>query len=118
LALCSVIGICFGGFLAVFPSLAAEYYGTANVGTNYGIIFMAYGIAAIVGPALAKAPAKAMKAATGVIEAAKAAKIDAVIAQADLSAITTSYSSAFMIAAVLCVVGAVMSLIISQPQAK
>ncbi|MGE5416226.1 MAG: OFA family MFS transporter [Acidobacteriota bacterium] len=118
LALCSLIGICFGGFLAVFPSLVAEYYGTANVGTNYGIIFVAYGIAAIVGPALAKAPANAMKAATGVIEAAKAAKIDAVIAQADLNAINSGYASAFVIAAVLCVVGAVMSLIISQPQPK
>jgi len=50
LTLCSVVGFCFGGFLAVFPSVTADFYGTKNVGTNYGIIFMAYGIAAIIGP--------------------------------------------------------------------
>ncbi len=43
------IAFCFGGFLAVFPSLNAEYYGTANVGTNYGIIFFAYGLGAVLG---------------------------------------------------------------------
>jgi OFA family oxalate/formate antiporter-like MFS transporter len=50
LGLCSLIGFCFGGFLALFPSLTADYYGTKNFGTNYGIMFMAFGIAAIVGP--------------------------------------------------------------------
>lgn len=50
LGLCSLIGFCFGGFLALFPSLTADYYGTANVGTNYGLIFLAYGTAAILGP--------------------------------------------------------------------
>lgn len=118
LGLCSVIGICFGGFLAVFPSLASEYYGTANIGTNYGIIFMAYGIAAIVGPALAKAPAEAIKVANGAVSAAKAAGTACAIPAETLAAITSSYSSAFMIAAVLCVIGAVMSLVISPPLAK
>lgn len=50
LALCSAVGFCFGGFLAIFPTVTADYYGTRHVGTNYGIVFMAYGIAAIVGP--------------------------------------------------------------------
>lgn len=50
LALCSLIGFCFGGFLALFPSITADYYGTQNLGTNYGIIFLAYGSAAILGP--------------------------------------------------------------------
>ncbi len=50
LASCSVVGFCFGGFLTLFPSVTADYYGTANVGINYGIIFCAYGLAAIVGP--------------------------------------------------------------------
>lgn len=47
---CSAVGFCFGGFLGLFPSLVADYYGTANMGMNYGIVFMAYGTAAIVGP--------------------------------------------------------------------
>lgn len=50
LALCSLIGFCFGGFLALFPSITTDYYGTKNLGTNYGIIFLAYGSAAILGP--------------------------------------------------------------------
>ncbi|MDD3852460.1 MAG: OFA family MFS transporter [Syntrophomonadaceae bacterium] len=53
LGLCSLIGFCFGGFLALFPSITADYYGTKNVGTNYGVIFVAYGSAAIVGPMIA-----------------------------------------------------------------
>ncbi|NLB88766.1 MAG: OFA family MFS transporter [Syntrophomonadaceae bacterium] len=50
LALCSLIGFCFGGFLALFPSITTDYYGTKNLGTNYGIVFLAYGSAAILGP--------------------------------------------------------------------
>jgi len=47
------IGLCFGGFLGVFPSISAENFGTANLGMNYGILFFAFGIAAFVGPRLA-----------------------------------------------------------------
>jgi OFA family oxalate/formate antiporter-like MFS transporter len=55
LSACSVIGFCFGGFLAIYPSITADYYGTANVGTNYGIIFCSYGLAAIIGPKIGSA---------------------------------------------------------------
>ncbi|MCL2560230.1 MAG: OFA family MFS transporter [Turicibacter sp.] len=47
------IGFCFGGFLGVFPSITAENFGTANLGLNYGILFTAFGVAAVVGPRLA-----------------------------------------------------------------
>ncbi len=57
LGLCSLIGFCFGGFLALFPSVTADYYGTKNVGTNYGMIFVAYGTAAIIGPKIGTAVA-------------------------------------------------------------
>ena len=46
----ALIGLCFGGFLALFPSVTADYYGTRNIGTNYGFMYMAYGISAFVGP--------------------------------------------------------------------
>ena len=45
-----VTGIAFGGIMAVYPSLISETFGASNLGLNYGIIFTAYGIAAIVGP--------------------------------------------------------------------
>ncbi|KGP76644.1 hypothetical protein JT05_03685 [Desulfosporosinus sp. Tol-M] len=47
-----LIGLCFGGFLALYPSLTADYFGTKNLGMNYGSVFMAYGIAGVGGPML------------------------------------------------------------------
>lgn len=44
------IAFCFGGFLAVFPTITGEFYGIKNLGGNYGIVYQAYGIAALVGP--------------------------------------------------------------------
>lgn len=48
----SGIACSFGGFLSVFPTLTSEFYGVKNLGANYGIIFQAYGIAALVGPVI------------------------------------------------------------------
>ncbi|OIJ14660.1 MFS transporter [Anaerobacillus alkalilacustris] len=50
----SLIGFCFGGFLALFPSVTADFYGTKNIGANYGIMYLAYGISAFVGPIIIK----------------------------------------------------------------
>lgn len=50
----SLIGFCFGGFLAVYPSLTADYYGTASLGANYGLVYQAYGLSAFVGPFIVK----------------------------------------------------------------
>lgn len=49
----SLTGFCFGGFLALFPSLTADFYGIKNIGGNYGIVYQAFGLAAIVGPRIA-----------------------------------------------------------------
>ncbi|EEG78858.1 L-lactate MFS transporter [Dethiobacter alkaliphilus] len=43
------IAACFGGFMAVFPSLTADFYGTRDYGGNYGIIYLAYGFGAPLG---------------------------------------------------------------------
>jgi len=48
----SLVGFCFGGYLAVYPTITADYYGTKNLGMNYGTVFMAYGVSAILGPML------------------------------------------------------------------
>ncbi len=45
----SLVGFCFGGNFALFPSSTADYYGTKNVGSNYGVLFTAYGVAGIIG---------------------------------------------------------------------
>ena len=49
----SVVGFCFGGNFALFPSATADYFGSVNVGKNYGVVFTAYGIAGIVGALVA-----------------------------------------------------------------
>ena len=47
-----MVALSFGGFLGSFPGITAENWGVANVGTNYGWMFTAYGVAAIAGPQL------------------------------------------------------------------
>ncbi len=44
------VGLNFGGNFALFPSVTADYFGTKNLGMNYGWIFTAYGVAGILGP--------------------------------------------------------------------
>ncbi|KUO71551.1 MAG: hypothetical protein APF81_11295 [Desulfosporosinus sp. BRH_c37] len=46
----AITGVCFGGLLATFPSITGEMFGMRRMGSNYGIMFTAYGTAAIVGP--------------------------------------------------------------------
>ena len=46
------VGFNYGGIFALFPSATADYFGTRNVGVNYGLVFTSYGVAGIVGPIL------------------------------------------------------------------
>jgi OFA family oxalate/formate antiporter-like MFS transporter len=45
-----VVYYCFGTLLSVFPSTVADFFGTKNLGINYGVVFSAYAVAGIVGP--------------------------------------------------------------------
>lgn len=49
----SIIGFNFGGNFALFPAATADLFGNKNVGTNYGWVFLAYGVAGIAGPQVA-----------------------------------------------------------------
>jgi OFA family oxalate/formate antiporter-like MFS transporter len=44
---------CYGALLAVFAATSADFYGTKNLGVNYGLLFLAWGLAAVVGARLA-----------------------------------------------------------------
>lgn len=79
----SMIAFCFGGFLAVIPPLTSDYYGTKNLGANYGLVYQGYGVAALVGPMLIS--------------------------------VAGGFKPAFLIAAVLTIVGFVLSLFIKPP---
>lgn len=48
LVLMAVVGFSYGGFLGVFPSLTADYFGVKNMGMNYGIVMVGFGAGAIV----------------------------------------------------------------------
>lgn len=48
--LSAVIGLSFGGFLAVYPALTAEYFGRRDFPVNYGLIFIGYGLGCFLGP--------------------------------------------------------------------
>ncbi len=52
-AAAALIGFNFGGNFALFPAATADLFGNKNVGTNYGWVFTAYGVAGLAGPLLA-----------------------------------------------------------------
>ena len=49
----AIVGACFGGYLALFPAVTADFFGTKNIGANYGFVFMAYGVGGLLGPQFA-----------------------------------------------------------------
>lgn len=48
-----VAGVGYGILLSVFSSLTAEFYGLKNYGTNYGVLYTAWGISGFIGPVIA-----------------------------------------------------------------
>lgn len=46
----SFIGACYGGYLVMMPALTADFFGTKNLGVNYGWLFTAWGFAGVLGP--------------------------------------------------------------------
>lgn len=62
IGICAV-GFCYGGYLALMPSLCAEYFGARQIGANYGLLFTAWGAAGFVVPRFMAATLEARKAA-------------------------------------------------------
>jgi OFA family oxalate/formate antiporter-like MFS transporter len=48
-----VVYWCYGTQLSLFASTTADFYGTRNLGLNYGVLFTAWGAAGTLGPAIA-----------------------------------------------------------------
>jgi OFA family oxalate/formate antiporter-like MFS transporter len=48
----TLIGFNFGGNFALFAAATADYFGNRNVGTNYPLVFLAYGVGGTIGPLL------------------------------------------------------------------
>ncbi len=49
----SFIGFSYGGFLALMPTITADYYGIKNVGLNYAWVYTGWGAAGYFGPQVA-----------------------------------------------------------------
>ncbi|MEZ8305389.1 OFA family MFS transporter [Vibrio splendidus] len=45
----AIAAVGYGTLLAVFPTLTAEFYGLKNYGTNYGVLYTAWGIGGAIG---------------------------------------------------------------------
>lgn len=89
LAFIAVIGFSYGGFLGVFPALTADFWGTKNVATIYGLILLGFGVGAV-----------ASSYTVGYFSAMKA------------------YSTAFVVAGVAAVIGFVIIFLLKSPKAK
>ena len=48
----SIIGICFGSFMGVFPGFTADQFGPKNNSVNFGIMFIGFAFAGYVGPTI------------------------------------------------------------------
>ncbi|MDR1514816.1 MAG: OFA family MFS transporter [Synergistaceae bacterium] len=46
----SIVGVCFGSFMGVYPGFTADQFGPKHSGFNYGIMFIGFGVAGILGP--------------------------------------------------------------------
>ncbi|MEZ5282177.1 MAG: MFS transporter [Acidimicrobiales bacterium] len=50
---CAVLGVAYGGFVAVGPELMIVTHGTAGLGRRMGVLYAAFGIGGLIGPPLA-----------------------------------------------------------------
>ena len=76
-----LIGVCFGAFMGIYPGFTADNFGTKNSSVNYGIMFIGFSTAGLIGPQIMSNIYKA----------------------------TGAYQMAFIVAAVMAVVGLALS---------
>ena len=47
LALIAVVAFAYGGYLGVYPAITADFWGLRNMGMNYGLILLGFGVSAV-----------------------------------------------------------------------
>ena len=87
-ALAFMVGFDYGSDLSLFPCTVSEYFGPSNQGVNYGLVFTSWGVGGVFGAMAAGAIADA----------------------------TGSYLGAYVLAAVLCALAAVLTLFTRRPE--
>lgn len=48
----SIVGLCFGSFMGVFPGFTADQFGARHNSVNYGIMFIGFAVAGYFGPTI------------------------------------------------------------------
>lgn len=79
----SILGLCFGAFMGVFPGFTADQFGVKHNSVNYGIMFIGFAVAGYFGPTIMR----------------------------NVYAADNSYQRAFVIAAVLGIVGLALTFV-------
>lgn len=105
----SLVALCFGGFLALYPAISADYFGTRHIGVNYGLLFTAYGSGGLLGPFLA---AVLFETSGGIEYQALDAKGELLTRIFQLG----EYTTALFTAALMCFAAAVMALTLRPPR--
>ena len=78
----AIIGISFGSFMGIFPGFTADEFGTKNNSVNYGIMFIGFAAAGLLGPNI----------------------------MTQFYDMQGSYSNAFLVAGLIAIVGLLMTL--------
>ncbi len=89
------VGFNYGANLTLFPANTADFFGVKNLGVNYGLVFTAWGFGGVMGS----------MAAGWIVDATKTTATP-----------NGSYTIAYAIAAGLCILAAVMTLILKPPK--
>lgn len=84
----AIAGFCYGACLSVFPATAADLFGMKNLGVNYGLIFTSWGAGGVFGGLIG-----------GIVRDT-----------------TGTYLTAYLIAAILCILGAGLSFFVKPPK--
>ncbi|MGB9742626.1 MAG: L-lactate MFS transporter [candidate division WOR-3 bacterium] len=86
----ALVGSSFGGYLAIYPAVTADFYGTKNSGINYGLVFTAYGVGGLLSNIFAPR----------------------------IKEITGNYNVAFLITALLCIAAGIVISMVKSPAVK
>lgn len=81
-------GLCYGTIFTLFPAATADFYGVRNLGVNYGLVFTGFGVAGVIGPMLA----------------------------ARIRDTSGNYHYAFVISAIMLLLGAALAFILKAPK--
>lgn len=100
-----LIGLCFGGYLALYPAITADYFGTKHLGVNYGWMFSAYGAGGLAGPYLA---ARLMRISDNVPYLSNGGEELFPVGE---------YRMAFIVAGVACLIAAALAAFLKKPAA-